>query len=62
MTKVCRLFSPLLQLFPRVECARLVRQTQAERQAEASPVGGNWSRGCSASWGGRIRSGSSVWA
>ena len=33
MTKVCSIFSQLLQLFPRWEFERLVRETQAERHA-----------------------------
>lgn len=33
MSKVCSIFSQLLQLFPRVEFERLVRETRAERHA-----------------------------
>jgi len=31
MSKVCSIFSQLLQLFPRTEFERLVRKTRAER-------------------------------
>ena len=33
MSNVCSIFSQLLQLFPRGEFERLVRETQAERHA-----------------------------
>jgi hypothetical protein len=33
MSNVCRIFSPLLQLCPRIEFERLVRETRAERHA-----------------------------
>jgi hypothetical protein len=33
MSKVCSIFSQLLQLFPRTEFERLVRETRAERHA-----------------------------
>ncbi len=40
MSNVCSIFSQRLQLFPRWEFERLVRETQAERHARGFPCWG----------------------
>jgi Domain of unknown function (DUF4372) len=41
LTRVCSIFSQMLQLIPRVEFESVVRKYQAERHARADSVAGD---------------------
>lgn len=52
--KFSSIFSQVLQLFPRMEFQRLVKETKAERMPVVSPAGGSLLLCFFASWVGRI--------